>query len=368
MKITNARVFTENFCFVSGELAFEGELLCSQSSDSQTIDAGGKMIIPGLVDVHLHGCMGVDFCDGTVEAFDTMTAYEGKNGVTAITPASMTLPVDQLENVYRTAGAYRYNGGAMLCGINMEGPFFAEKKKGAQNGAYLRAPDAPLFDRLNNASGGMVRIACIAPELEGSMPYIAYASGKAAVSIAHTESDYDTAICAFESGASHVTHLYNAMQPFSHRAPGVIGAAADKGATVELISDGVHIHPSVVRATFKLFGDDKVVLISDSMMATGLQDGNYSLGGQDVLVCGNRCTLSDGTIAGSATNLFDCMRTAVKFGIPLESAVKAASFNPARVIGESARMGSLTIGKLANFVILNDDLSIDAVYVKGQKL
>lgn len=158
------------------------------------------------------------------------------------------------------------------------------------------------------------------------------------------------------------------MPPFSHRAPGVVGAVADSGAMAELICDGVHIHPAVVRATVKLLGDDKVVLISDSMMATGLSDGAYSLGGQHVDVKGNLATLSDGTIAGSATNLFDCMRCAVKFGVPLESAVRMATINPARAIGEDGRMGSITAGKLANFVLADRELNIRAVYVKGKKL
>ena len=191
------------------------------------------------------------------------------------------------------------------------------------------------------------------------------------LSLAHTATDYDTAVLAFEKGASHVTHLYNAMNPFTHRAPGLVGAAADtKKVEVELICDGVHIHPAAVRATFNLFGDDRIILISDSMMATGLEDGDYSLGGQAVKVVGNLATLKDGTIAGSATNLMDCMRTAVlKMGITRESAVKCAAVNPAKSVGIYDRCGSITPGKRANVVLLQkEDLSLRQVILEGKPL
>ena len=367
MRIQNARIYEENFRFATRELYTNGELIAAQSTDAQIVDAKGLMLIPGLVDIHTHGCVGYDFCDGTAEAFDAITAYEGKNGITSLTPASMSLPVPQLEQIYRAAGAYRYNTGAMLLGINMEGPFFCHGKKGAQNADFLSPPSIDDYNRLNDASGGMIKLTCIAPELLGAIDYMVQISPETTVSLAHTEADYDLAMSAFSHGASHVTHLFNAMLPFTHRAPGVVGAALDSGATVELICDGVHVHPAVVRGAFRMFGDDHMVLISDSMMATGMEDGSYSLGGQQVTVRGNRCTLSDGTIAGSTTNLFDCMRTAVKFGIPLESAIKMATFNPAKVIGETGRVGSLAHGRLANFVLMDDALTIHAVYVKGQK-
>lgn len=203
------------------------------------------------------------------------------------------------------------------------------------------------------------------------MDFIEKKHGEVVLSLAHTAADYDTAILAFEKGASHVTHMYNAMNPFTHRAPGLVGAAADtKKVEVELICDGVHIHPAAVRATFNLFGDDRIILISDSMMATGLEDGDYSLGGQAVKVVGNLATLKDGTIAGSATNLMDCMRTAVlKMGIPMESAVKCAAVNPAKSVGIYDRCGSITPGKRANVVLLQkEDLSLRQVIVEGKPL
>lgn len=368
MIIQHALVYTDDFQFVPGDIYIEGEHFSQQSNDTQVVDAAGLYAIPGLIDVHLHGCVGYDFCDGTDEALDAMCAYEGKHGVTAINPASMTLAEDTLSAIFENAAKYTYRDGAMFVGINMEGPFFNPAKKGAQNGAFLHAPDINMFRRLQEKANGLIRIACIAPEVDGSMEFIREVSKNTTVSIAHTAADYDTACEAFRNGADHVTHLYNAMPPLSHRAPGVIGAALDANADAEIICDGVHIHPSAIRAAFRMFGDEHLMLISDSMMATGLDDGMYSLGGQPVKVCGNHATLEDGTLAGSVTNLFDCMKCAVSFGIPLESAVKMASWNPARSIGVLDQMGSITPGKLANLVLMDKDLNIKAVYVKGRAL
>ena len=208
----------------------------------------------------------------------------------------------------------------------------------------------------------------LAPELPGSMETIDELAGEVRISIAHTTADYDTACEAFKHGARQVTHLYNAMPPFSHRAPGVIGAAFDNdNVAVELIADGVHVHPSVVRATFRLF-ENRVILISDSMMATGLDDGEYSLGGQAVTVRGNLATLHDGTIAGSATNLMDCVRSAVKMGVPLGQAIHSASTNPARAIGVEHDYGSLEPGKLANVLLLDEELNIHTILLRGRML
>lgn len=191
------------------------------------------------------------------------------------------------------------------------------------------------------------------------------------ISLAHTNADYDTAMAAFDAGASHAVHLYNAMPAFTHRAPGVVGAVSDSGHVMaELICDGVHIHPSVVRATFKMMGEDRMILISDSMRATGMPDGQYTLGGLDVNVVGNRATLvSDGALAGSATNLLDCMRTAVKkMGLPLETAVACATMNPARSLGEYDKYGSIAPGKKGNVVLLDQELNLKAVIKDGKRI
>ncbi len=374
MKIINAKVYTEDGTFQKKDVYTDGEKIALSGEDEEILDGSGCYLIPGLTDIHFHGCAGRDFCDGSRESIEAMAVYEASQGITTIVPATMTLGEDTLQGICETAAAYvkevKNDKAADLCGINMEGPFVAASKKGAQNGAYIRKPDVEMFDKLNQASGNMIKLVAIAPEVEDAMEFIKAKKDETVLSVAHTATDYDTAMEAFEKGATHVTHLYNAMNPYTHRAPGPIAAAADSGAEVELICDGVHIHPAVVRTTFKIFGDDKVILISDSMMATGLEDGDYSLGGQAVKVVGNLATLADGTIAGSATNLMDCMRTAVqKMHIPLESAVKCAAVNSAKSVGIYDKYGSITPGKVANVVLLKkNDLALEKVILRGKAL
>ena len=369
MRITGGKVFDLQEGFVERDLCTDGRLIATASGDDQVVDAAGCYIIPGLTDLHFHGCRGHDFSDGDPEGLAEMARYELSRGVTQICPAGMTLLEDQLVKICQTAAAHRRSGlpGATLSGINLEGPFLSMAKKGAQNGDWLQKPNMELLRKLEEVSGGLVKLVSVAPEVEGAMDFIREASNEVRVSIAHTTADYDTAMAAFGAGASHVTHLFNAMPPFTHRAPGVVGAAFDTpDCWVELICDGIHIHPSVVRAVFKLFGADRVVLVSDTMRAAGMADGGYSLGGQPVVKKGKYATLADGTLAGSVTDLMDCMRTAVSFGIPLADAVRAAAVNPAQSIGIYSRCGSLENGKWANVVLLNRDLSIRTVMFKGK--
>lgn len=366
MIIKNAQIFGENGAFQDGDLFIEDQRIAAKAQ-GDTIDASGLYAIPGLTDIHFHGCVGYDFCDGTEEAIAAIAAYEAQNGVTQICPATMTQPEDTLLQISAAAKAHSNDQGAALVGINMEGPFISREKKGAQNEKYIHAPDLEMYRRLQDASGNLYKLVAIAPEVEGALDFITATKDEVVLSIAHTAADYDVAKKAIDAGASHLTHCYNAMMPFTHRAPGVVGAASEAHIEAELICDGIHIHPSMVRATFKLFGADKVIFISDSMMATGMTDGEYSLGGQDVTVRGNRATLHDGTIAGSATNLMDCMRTAVKeMGIPLETAVRCAAVNPAKSIGIDQDYGSLTPGKMANIVLLDKELNIRYVILRGK--
>lgn len=369
MDFRNLKIFQPDGTFQTGGLSISGDRITAAAPSADAADMGGLYAIPGLVDLHFHGCVGYDFCDGTHEAISAIAKYQAQNGVAAICPATMTYPEDKLTEIAAAAASYQTDTDeAALVGINMEGPFISAAKKGAQNGAYLHAPDADMFRRLQNKANGLFKICDIAPEQPGAMDTIEALSSEVRISVAHTTADYDTATEAFRRGARQVTHLYNAMPPLSHRAPGVIGAAFDCDAVaVELIADGVHIHPSVVRATFRLF-DGRVILISDSMMATGLADGEYSLGGQAVTVRGNLATLHDGTIAGSATCLLDCVRSAVKMGIPFGQAVKAASLHPARAIGVAHDYGSLEVGKLANVVLLDENLEVNSIILRGKLL
>lgn len=372
MRITGGQVFDLEQGFVSRDVCFDGEKLEQSSADGKTYDASGCYVIPGLTDLHFHGCVGEDFSDATPDGLQKMADYELSRGVTQICPAGMTLGEDQLTRICENAAAHRAKnpGGAELVGLHLEGPFLCKAKKGAQNEAFLHDPDPAMLHRLQQAAQGMVKLVTLAAEQPGALEFIRSAQEDGiTVSLGHTTADYDTACAAYEAGARQATHLFNAMPPFTHRAPGVVGAAFDHPQVkVELISDGVHIHPSVVRAVFQLFGAGRVILISDSLRATGMPDGRYPFGGQEIEVHGNRATMADdpNTLAGSVSDLMACMRSAVSFGIPLHDAVRAAAVNPAQVLGIFDRLGSLDVGKTASLAILDQNLNLKDVFFRGQ--
>ena len=374
MLIKNALVYTPRHTFEKGSILIrEGRILPfgTPEEGEEVIDAEGLYALPGLVDIHFHGAMGKDFCDANEEAIQTLADFEASKGVLAICPATMTFSEEILNGVMDAAAAHKNGKGADLVGINMEGPFISPKKVGAQNPEYVHSADIEMFRRLQKRANGLIKLVDVAPEEPGALDFIRACHDEVRISIAHTCTDYDTAIAAFEAGATHMTHLYNAMPGITHRAPGPIIAALEKGAEVELITDNVHIHPAVVRFTFNTFGDDHMILIADSMMACGLPDGQYSLGGQAVTVKGRLATLTEqpGTIAGSATCLYDCMKVAVKeMNVPLESAVRAASENPAKSIGVDADYGSLAAGRYGNVILADADLNIKAVIQKGTRI
>ena len=374
MLIKNAFVYTPRHTFEKGSILIrEGRIVPfgTPEEGEEVLDAEGLYALPGLVDIHFHGAMGKDFCDGTEEAIQTLADFEASKGVLAICPATMTFSEEILNGVMDAAAAHKNGKGADLVGINMEGPFISPQKVGAQNPEYVHTADIEMFRRLQKRANGLIKLVDVAPEEPGALDFIRACRDEVRISIAHTCTDYDTAIAAFEAGATHMTHLYNAMPGITHRAPGPIIAALEKGAEVELITDNVHIHPAMVRFTFRTFGDDHMILIADSMMACGLPDGQYSLGGQAVTVEGRRATLTEqpGTIAGSATCLYDCMKVAVReMNVPLESAVRAASENPARSIGIDADYGSLAAGRYGNVILADADLNIQAVIQKGTRI
>lgn len=375
MVIKNVKIYTEEKLFKDGEIYIDNDLFSTNASskDTDVMDGEGAYAIPGLIDIHFHGCKGYDFCDGSKEAIAEIAKYEASVGVTAISPATMTLPQETLEQILSNAAEYKRNPqeGADLVGINMEGPFISEEKKGAQNAKYIVNADAERFYRFQKAAEGLVKYVGIAPEKEGALTFVEAVKDKVHVSLAHTNADYDAAKAAYDKGANHAVHLYNAMPLYTHRAPGVIGAVADsEHVMAELICDGVHIHPAVVRTTLKMLGEDRVIFISDSMRATGMPDGRYSLGGLDVDVIGNRAVLaSDGALAGSATNLMDCVRVAVKsMNIPLETAIACATINPAKSLEIYDKYGSIAPGKKADLVLLDQELNLKAVFKDGKRI
>lgn len=372
MRYENGWIFADGR-FVRGGFSVENGRFAHVLEDvpGPAEDLDGALVIPGLVDIHVHGCAGADFSDGDYAGLVRMARHLARRGVTSFAPASMTLPYDALDKAFHAAARLRREGladGARLMGIQMEGPFLSREKRGSQNPAYLRLPDWDRFLRLYDAAEGLLRIVDVAPELPGAVEFTRRASEKCRVSVAHTAAGYDQAAAVFDAGATHLTHLFNAMSGIHHRHPGPIGAASEReNVTAELICDGIHVHPSAVRMAFRLF-PGRICLISDALRCCGMADGSYSLGGQEILLSGGVARLTGGTIAGSAADLYQCMRRAVSFGIPREQAVWAATALPARVIGRESETGAIADGRAADFVICGGELEPEAVYLGGKRL
>ncbi len=369
MRFYNGLIYKKDFTFHKCELYTEGRLISRESSDGKSYDLKGFRVIPGLIDIHLHGAVGHDFMEGTSEALSAIAAYEAKEGITTLCPATMTMPYEDILKVCRIIRDFIPDDNqASIAGINMEGPFFAKDKAGAQNPAFLKLPDINFVSQALKESGNLIKIVNLAPELDGAIDFINKLSSTLRISIAHTCCDYETAVSAINAGACHIAHIFNAMPALMHRNPGPIAAGADnQNCTAEIILDGCHIHPAAARCAFRLFGIERMILISDSMMAAGLPDGNYELGGQCVSVKERRASLDSGVLAGSASNLFDCLKQACfNVGISLEHAVRAATYNPALAIGILDNYGTLEAGKTASFVIIDDELDIKAVILRGK--
>lgn len=363
MIIKNGKVFQENGSYCIRDIYIEnGRIVRTEKevTDKHVVDAHGLKVLPGMVDVHSHGAKGYDFSDADVEGLRQILQYEKSSGITTYCPTSMTLPKAQLLKIFRTVVDVKLDETcAHIGGINMEGPFIDPEKKGAHAESYIMKPSVEFFRECSQACGGMIKLVTLAPNMEGAEEFIRELKDETCISLGHTQADYECAMDTMKLGIRHVTHLYNAMQPIGHRNPGLVGAAADcEGCMVELIGDGIHIHPAMIRNTFRLFGPERVILISDSMMAAGMDNGTYELGGQEVTVKDRKATLSDGTIAGSATNLYECMRCVVNMGIPEKEAIFAATRNPAKSIGIYEETGSLTPGKRADIVLADEKLNL----------
>ena len=371
----NAKIYASDCRFHHG--AFEvtkdgrfGQVLPDRIPED-AYDLEGAIVIPGLVEVHSHGNCGHDFCDGSYEGLIRMAHYYLSCGITSFAPASMTLPYDVLEKAFANARRLVEEAPtncAKLRGIHMEGPYFSYKKRGAQNPEYLKEPDFEGFKKLYDGCGGLIRIVDVAPELEGAADFIRKASKLCTVSVAHTDANYEEAKAAFAAGAEHLTHLYNGMSAINHRNPGVIPAAAEcPRVRAELICDGLHAHPAAVRLAFAMFGAERMILISDSGRCAGQKDGTeFDIGGQTAKVIGGVARLADGTIACSATNLWECLRNAISFGIPEEAAIRACTLNPASALGIQGEVGSIAPGKIADFVVCSPDYTKKRIYLAGK--
>ena len=373
MLIRNGMIYGADFRFHIGDMAVRnGHIL--EISDcipdvghegEEVIDAGGLLVIPGLTDIHFHGCMGSDLNDATDEAIQTMASYERSCGVTTICPATMTLPLPKIRKILETACSHKASKGeAWLQGVNLEGPFISPDKVGAQNPEYVHKPDIRFLKDLLEDTGYFPKLITVAPEIEGALDMVRELHQDIHFSIGHACAGYNQAKAGFEAGIRHMTHMFNAMPGIHHRLPGPIAAACEReDVSCEIISDGIHVHPAMIRFAFHLMGAERMILISDSTRATGLPDGTYELGGQPIYKHDNAAFLSDGTLAGSTTNLYECMVKAISFGIPLEDAIRAATWNPVKALGITEKYGSLETGKTSDILLIDPEKSYRLVRV-----
>lgn len=378
MILKNAEVLDDKFEFkkcdvriCNGLIEKIADKIKTNDDTEEVFDVGSKYLIPGFVDVHTHGCMGYDTCDGDLSGYDEMSKFYLSHGVTSFLFTTMTFSEDILSDIIaklRLYIDYKKYPGATPKGIYLEGPFISPKKNGAQSEKYICDPDIKMFDRLQSIADGNIKVVLVAPEMNGGIDFIRSVSQKGvSVTVGHTSTNYNTACAAYDNGACDTTHLFNGMPSYHHREPGVIGAAFEKSRFVEMICDGVHVHPSVIRNTFKQVSANRVVLISDSVQAAGMPDGKYTLGGQEIELKNGKALLTDGTIAGSAGNLSMCVKNCVLFGIKPEDAIKAATINPAKLIGMDDRIGSILPGKEADLVVLNREFDVEKVFIAGKE-
>lgn len=374
MILKNAKIFDEDFNIVRADISVCGgkiNRIAPNLEGEDSYDLRGFLIAPGFVDIHIHGCVGADTCDGTREAIAKMADHLAAEGVTSFCPTTMTVSLPQIRTALSTVQNCIANPpeGASVRGINMEGPYISASRRGAQKEEYVRKPDWREFKRMYDECGGIVRLIDIAPECEGGREFVNHVSKYCRVSLAHTEADYDQTKEAFQDGITHVTHLYNAMNGLHHRKPGAVGAVFDDDQVkAEIICDGFHIHPAVLRTSFRLLGEDRTVIISDSMRAAGMPDGVSELGGQRVYVQGGQARLADGTIAGSTTNIPQEVKNLIQWGIPLRQVIKSATINPAKEIGAEKEIGSIRIGKQADFVVLDENWNVRLTVINGKMI
>lgn len=368
LRFHGARVYTRAFDFQPLDLCVEGGRIlgllppaAAPRPGEERVDARGLRLIPGLIDLHIHGARGRDTMEASPEALAEMSRFLAERGVTAFLPTTMSTPVAELEAVLRLSPELP---GARMLGFNMEGPFLSPAKRGAHLAEQIRRPDIEEFRRYLKLA--KVKLVTLAPEIDGAMDFIDAFHSDTVISLGHSAASCEVALEAIGRGARSLTHTFNAMPPLLHREPGLIGAAVRGGIYGEMICDGVHVHPAAVYCAYRMFGKERLILVSDAMRAAGLGDGPYELGGQTMRVEGGVARTADGRLAGSTSNIWAGLKNAVAFGLPLEDALRAVTCNPAALIGESHRKGRLDAGMDADFVLVTPELEIHSVYIAGR--
>ena len=372
MLIQNGIVYDGSFHPQRADVLLRDDRIAQIGGDlpqtDDVLDCTGCTVVPGFVDIHIHGGGGGDMADADPQSLQKMSRYLAHCGVTSFCPASMTLPRETLETQFAAVEAFKGSEeGARILGVRMEGPYISMEKKGAQCGDWIRPADIEEFRALHAIS--RVCAVDVAPETEGACAFAEAASAYCTVSAGHTAATFEQMQQGLLHGFSHGTHLFNAMPPIRNRDPGAVTALlCSETATAELICDGFHNHPAVVRMAFRLLGSDRAVVVSDSMRAAGCADGDYVLGGQRVFVRDGKARLADGTIAASTTNLHEEFCNLLAWGIPFADALRACTINPARVAGEDARIGSIEPGKAADLLVLDAQNRIRCTIIHGKMM
>ncbi len=355
----------------SGRISYIGPREKFNGSSKITIDANDEILVPGLIDIHIHGAYGADVIEGKIESVKTVSNFIVKHGVTSFYPTTVTSPLEMIENSIKAIvqAIKKEVGGARILGIHLEGPFLSYEKAGAQDRRYLLKPSIDLIDRLLELGEGYIKRITIAPEIEGALKAINYLREKGIIiAMGHTNATYDEAIRAIEAGATLANHIYNQMRSFHHRDPGILGAVLTRDDVyVEIIMDKVHHHYAAREIVMRCKGTDKVALITDSIMATGLPDGEYMLGAQKIIIKNGISRLPDGTLAGSTLTLDEAIRNTVNhLKVPLQDAVKMATYVPAKIMGVESEYGSIKIGKHGDLVILDKNLNVLKTIIDGE--
>lgn len=379
--IINANIVTEQGIVQNGSIHVVGATIASiqkqgstAPANAQIVDANGGWLLPGFIDVHVHGGYGADFMDAKESSLDTITKFHSSTGTTSIVATSMTAPRHALDDVLESVDAYRKKDMpyAQVVGVHLEGPFLNPTKIGAQNPDYVVLPQVEWMQVWNDKYPGLIKTLSLAPERDGALEMIAWCHEHGIVTAAaHTDATYDEINAAVKNGLSHSVHMFNAMRPIHHREPGTVGAILTTDeVSAEIIADGVHVHPACIKLLAGMKQKQNLLLITDAMSAAGLQDGLYQLGGQDVVVRDSVARLKEGdSLAGSTLTMIRGFRYLVEeVGFSVEQVSELASGNPAKLLGLSDTIGSIAEGKHADLLIVSRDLELEQVFIQGRQI